>query len=193
MVAADNKQPKKALFPDVWWKDSHIKFGGRTSTRAGTTEKNDNDNGNDSHANGSSARNYGSTHETISYEPLVDEETQEPSFVIPSDFPQCVVDDNGAREPVLFGNNPVDVQSDISNRSSSSSSNDDESGCDRDSDYDSSDEEIELEQPHRTLGLIFFDFLRFVAISANLRMINTQMVPVFLAWGKMEILHVALR
>ena len=91
------------------------------------------------------------------------------------------------------------VPSDISNHSFSSSNNSDNNSNNDDSYYDSDDdssseyEEDEIEQPHRTLGLIFFDFIRFVAISANVRCINTQMMPVFLSWGKMDVLNVVLR
>ena len=139
-----------------------------------------------------------------------DEEAGEASFlidkVIPIDvpFPEDLTSTKAqsqSDELTLFGQ--LDVQSDISNShnsnthhdSSGSSSNVSDSGSSytsTSSNYD--DYDYDIEQPHRTLGLICFDFLRFVAISANVRMINTQMVPVFLAWGRgMELLHVALR
>ena len=66
-------------------------------------------------------------------------------------------------------------------------------GSDDDDDNGSSGSDEELEPPHKTCGLIFFDFVRFIAIMANFRNIGTQMVPVFLAVKTMKILHVALR
>ena len=102
------------------------------------------------------------------------------------------------------------VPSDISNHSFSSvddNSNSDGRSSEEDDDedeYDSDDEYYdEIEQPHRTLGLILFDFIRFIAISANVRCINTQLVPIFLScWGdgakckhksQMDLLDVVLR
>ena len=108
------------------------------------------------------------------------------------------------------------VPSDISNHSFSSvddngnnSDEDDSSNSEDDDDdedeYDSDDEYYdEIEQPHRTLGLILFDFIKFIAISANVRCINTQLVPIFLScWGdggakckhksQMDLLDVVLR
>ena len=103
------------------------------------------------------------------------------------------------------------VPSDISNHSFSSvddNSNSDGRSSDEEDDdedeYDSDDEYYdEIEQPHRTLGLILFDFIRFIAISANVRCINTQLVPIFLScWGdgakckhksQMDLLDVVLR
>lgn len=78
--------------------------------------------------------------------------------------------------------------SDISNDSSDSESDDDYSSC-------ASDDESEhsLERPHRTVGLIFFDTLRLVALSANVRFFNTEMVPVLMAWKTMDILNKCLR
>ncbi len=69
---------------------------------------------------------------------------------------------------------------------------DDSSSCDSD---DSSQYYDEIEQPHRTLGLLFFDFIRFIAISANLRCVNTQLMPIFMCYGKceMDLLSVVLR
>ena len=106
------------------------------------------------------------------------------------------------------------VPSDISNHSFSSvddnnsnysdedgSSNSEEDEDDED-EYDSDDDYYdEIEQPHRTLGLILFDFIKFIAISANVRCINTQLVPIFLScWGakckhksQMDLLDVVLR
>ncbi|KAL7469123.1 hypothetical protein ACHAXS_009379 [Conticribra weissflogii] len=69
-------------------------------------------------------------------------------------------------------------------------SDDESASSDSSGDYDDDDDEIE--PPHKTLGLIFFDFLRFIAVMANFRLIGTQIVPVFLV-RKMGILHVALR
>lgn len=78
--------------------------------------------------------------------------------------------------------------SDISNDSSSSESDNDYSSYDSDDDDDHS-----LEQPHRTLGLIFFDFIRFIALSANIRFFNTELMPVLLNWKNMDILNKCLR
>mmetsp|Transcript_4361 Transcript_4361/g.8852 ORF Transcript_4361/g.8852 Transcript_4361/m.8852 type:complete len:408 (-) Transcript_4361:85-1308(-) len=96
-----------------------------------------------------------------------------------------------------------------SNKSSITNSDSYGSGCcdDNDNGHDESDDESvdsnsneefdddpdeEIEPPHKTLGLIFFDFLRFIAVMANFRLIGTQIVPVFLV-RKMGVLHVALR
>jgi hypothetical protein len=81
--------------------------------------------------------------------------------------------------------------SDISNDSSDSESDDNYSSYESESSDDMDDHD--LEQPHRTLGLIFFDFVRFVAFSANVRFFNTQMMPVLLAWKSMDILNKCLR
>lgn len=77
--------------------------------------------------------------------------------------------------------------SDISNDSSDSESDDDYSS------YASDESDHSLERPHRTVGLIFFDTLRLVAISANVRFFNTEMVPVLMAWKTMDILNKCLR
>jgi hypothetical protein len=77
--------------------------------------------------------------------------------------------------------------SDISNDSSSSESDNDYSS------YDSDDDDHSLEQPHRTLGLIFFDFIRFIALSANIRFFNTELMPVLMNWKNMDILNKCLR
>ncbi|KAL3810335.1 hypothetical protein ACHAXA_002529 [Cyclostephanos tholiformis] len=75
--------------------------------------------------------------------------------------------------------------SDISGPTSSDSDDDD--------DDDEDDDDCEIEQPHRTLGIIFFDFVRCVAVSANCRCVSTQLMPLFLAWNKQDALSVALR
>jgi len=108
---------------------------------------------------------------------------------LPLDFSECVVD-TSIDTASDFGGNRLDAPSDISNQSSivSDSSSDDHSSSESSEYY-----ENEIEQPHRTMGLIFFDFIRFVAIFANVRHVNTQIVPVFLASSQMEVLHVALR
>ena len=46
-------------------------------------------------------------------------------------------------------------------------------------DNDDDDDDI-IAQPPRTLGLIFFDFIRCLAVSANIRCINTQLMPLFI-------------
>lgn len=204
----NGESKSKSLFPDVWWKDSSpMKFGKKKNRNSSNDTNNTSHGSGGDHGNGNDTPNYGSTHS--SHEPLTDngdDEEEEPSFlidIVPSDFPgECIVDINNHANNIkgggsggdgneCIGNHQVDVASDISNHSSSDDGDDDDSSCDGSSSeyYD----EDEIEQPHRTLGLIFFDFIRFVAISANVRCVNTQMVPVFLAWGKMEILHVALR
>eukprot|EP00985_Skeletonema_marinoi_P006675 scaffold2901_cov99-Skeletonema_marinoi.AAC.4 len=94
----------------------------------------------------------------------------------------------------IFGNDTNNILqpregtlSDISNDSSDSESDDDYSS------YASDDSDHSLERPHRTVGLIFFDTLRLVAISANVRFFNTEMVPVLMAWKTMDILNKCLR
>lgn len=74
-----------------------------------------------------------------------------------------------------------DDDDDDDNRGSSCSysDNEEEDGCD------------EIAQPPRTLGLIFFDFVRCVAVSANIRCINTELFPLFLV--KLDPLSVAVR
>ena len=70
----------------------------------------------------------------------------------------------------------------------------------------------QIEPPHKTLSVLFFDVIRFVAINADCRLINTELMP--MVWSgvgktvrqsirhgnvsgmsdeKMEVLHVALR
>lgn len=140
--------------------------------------------------------NYGSMAHTSSDELLADDQEEESSLVIdknlPLKFPECVVDTSltSHHDYSEFGDHQLDVPSDISNQSSSNIA----SSSDDDCSYESSEyDEDEIEKPHQTLGLILFDFVRFVAIGANVRCINTQMVPIFLTWGHMEVLHVALR
>ena len=77
--------------------------------------------------------------------------------------------------------------SDISNDSSASESDDDFSS------YASDDSVHSLERPHRTVGLIFFDTLRLIAITADVRYVNTEMVPVLLAWKTMDSMNKLLR
>jgi hypothetical protein len=88
-------------------------------------------------------------------------------------------------------NDDSDKLSDIS--STSSCDDDDDEDNDRDSAYSEStnddndndnNEENDnnddiIAQPPRTLGLIFFDFIRCIAVSANIRCINTQLMPLF--------------
>lgn len=191
---------KKQLFPDVWWKSPNKEDNSGGVPREGGDE-NINTNGND--------RNYGAISST-SYEPVAStadngRDEEGPSLldtIVPVNFPDCIIAANNGgnnktqhQQQQSFGSIHVsEVPSDISNRSDSSVN--DNSGEGSSSCYDSSSDdeyEDEIEQPHRTLGLIFFDFIRFIAISANVRCVNTQMMPVFLAWGKMDMLSVALR
>lgn len=66
----------------------------------------------------------------------------------------------------------------------------------------------QVEPPHKTLSVLFFDVIRFIAMNADIRLINTELWPILmggvgekfrLPWvgrmsdEKMEILHVALR
>eukprot|EP00956_Cyclotella_meneghiniana_P029687 scaffold72705_cov76-Cyclotella_meneghiniana.AAC.2 len=66
----------------------------------------------------------------------------------------------------------------------------------------------QVEPPHKTLSVLLFDIIRFIAMNADIRLINTQLWPILngvvgqkfrLPWvggmsdEKMEILHVALR
>ena len=201
------------LFPDVWWKSPPKNKESSSSTNGGAIsnlQRRHDGNG----VYGNDAINYGSIHSSTNNnnEDEGGEITPTTSLIdkiVPSDLLEYVVgiscnnnenannnkkqQQNDCCEEDEFG-----VPSDISNHSFSSSNNSDNSNND-DSYYDSDDddsseyEEDEIEQPHRTLGLIFFDFIRFVAISANVRCINTQMMPVFLSWGKMDVLNVVLR
>ena len=196
----------KSLFPDSVFPDSAD--GGRKQQQEhrgviGDATANGNDN----------KMNYGSTLSSYSscFKPLMDEggdeEKGETSFLIdapkstidiPSDFPACVV--NGGANNKEGGNQSNQhrrLYSDISNISSGndnsiSDGNDDSSSAESGSGSEYYDED-EIEQPHRTLGLIFFDFLRLMALSASGRCVNTQIVPVFLAWGKMDLLDMSLR
>ena len=82
--------------------------------------------------------------------------------------------------PSLGDGNNDNVQSDIS---SSSTINDDDDDDDDDENNDDDDSIEIIEQPHRTLGLIFFDFIRCIAMSANVRCLNTQLMPIFMSLG----------
>lgn len=211
----------KPLFPEniEWWNSP----GKDTSTgRSDTNNNGSNDNQGDNDDNVNNKYDYGSIlpHSAYNFQPLVDDdngnnnnaaaiddnddvEEGEPSFLIDKVIPVDFTDNNAIQHYDEFGQ--LDVQSDISNSNrdsnansssvinSSSNSSDDDDGSSDDDNSSSSEYEDEIEQPHRTLGLIFFDFLRFVALSADVRCVNTQMVPVFLAWGKMDLLDVALR
>lgn len=126
-------------------------------------------------ADANGAANYGSTQSR-------DEEGGGPSFPLADPF-----DDDELVYRRLDHSYELNVPSDVSDQTSSSSGSGSGSGS-YDSEYDE-----EIEPPHRTLGLICFDVLRFVSIGANFRSISTQIFPVFLAWGQMELLQVALR
>jgi hypothetical protein len=84
--------------------------------------------------------------------------------------------------PIVYSPSLVDntnndnVQSDISSASCIN-------GNEHDDDDDDDDSIEIIEQPHRTMGLIFFDFIRCIAISANVRCLNTQLMPIFMALG----------
>ena len=209
----EKKKEAEALFPDVWWQ-SPDKKEGITSAAADTPKCNnlqtiDNNN-----------TNYGSLQyksNTSSYNNITDVNIEEqrsnnelqegrhsrtPSLIEqlieqPSELLESLVDSCNSQILTLQRNinGEEDDTSDISNQSSNSnnSGSDDDNSCDSD---DSSQYYDEIEQPHRTLGLIFFDFIRFVAISANLRCVNTQLMPVFMCYGKkceIDLLSVVLR
>ncbi len=83
-------------------------------------------------------------------------------------------------EPLL----PIVYSPSLVDNNSSNNNNDDIVRSDISSDDDDDEESIEIiEQPHRTMGLVFFDFIRCIAISANVRCINTQLMPVFMSMG----------
>ena len=203
------------LFPDVWWKSPPKNKEGSSRSNGGAISNLQRHDGNGVYGN--DAINYGSIHSTTNNntEEEGGEITPTTSLIdkiVPSDLLEYVVgiscnnnntnaNNNKKQQHDCCEEDEFGVPSDISNHSYSSSNNSDNSNND-DSYYDSDDddddgsseyEEDEIEQPHRTLGLIFFDFIRFVAISANVRCINTQMMPVFLSWGKMDVLNVVLR
>lgn len=196
---------KKAepLFPDVWWQASPQ--NGSAALR-GEGEERSAGGGNDAGgmANYGSTRQHSSNNSSRDNTVDEDEEGGSVSFlidtIVPVNFADRVLGACGGDDPPggcsEFGPNQLldDEPSDISNRTSSSGGDgdgdEDGSSC---SGSSASEYEDEIEQPHRTLGLIFFDFIRFVAISADLRCINTQLMPVFMAWGKMDLLSVALR
>jgi len=194
------KAKSKPLFSNIEWWKSPIKrktIGNNSISANDNTSSMSNDNNDNI--------NYGSMPSNSSYEPIVnDDDEGEPIFLIDKmvpDFPECLIDsnkqhlhNNNNRDELIGSSHQLDVPSDISNQSSVSGSND--SSHDGSSyDSDGSEYEDDIEQPHRTLGLLFFDFLRFVTIGVNVRCVNTQMVPLFLAWGRMEmeLLHIALR
>jgi hypothetical protein len=88
------------------------------------------------------------------------------------------------------GNNNTNDDSDdkLSDISSTSSCEDDDHDdgdehgslySESNNDNDDDDDDI-IAQPPRTLGLIFFDFIRCLAVSANIRCINTQLMPLFI-------------
>jgi len=163
------KQPKDPpTFPHKteWWEEDSSPPLQASKDKA-TNEKTNSNTGN----------NYGSTGQFDEEEPaafLLDN-------IVNVSFPSTGSSNGNAGLYDEFG--IKDVPSDISNNSSS----DEEDGSSGYSDED------DLEPPHRTCGLIFFDFLRFVAVSADMRLINTQIFPVFLDWKKMDILHISLR
>lgn len=164
------KQPKDPpIFPThktEWWEEDSSPPLQASKDKA-TNEKTNSNTGN----------NYGSTGQFDEEEPaafLLDN-------IVNVSFPSTGSSNGNAGLYDEFG--IKDVPSDISNNSSS----DEEDGSSGYSDED------DLEPPHRTCGLIFFDFLRFVAVSADMRLINTQIFPVFLDWKKMDILHISLR
>ena len=137
------------------------------------------DNATNEKTNSNAANNYGSTGQFDEEEPaglLLDN-------IVNVSFPST--GGNSGNHYDEFGG-VKDVPSDISNNSITS---DEEDGSSVYSDEDDDD----IEPPHRTCGLIFFDFLRFVAVSADMRLINTEIFPVFLDWKKMDILHISLR
>ena len=69
-----------------------------------------------------------------------------------------------------------------------------------------------LSPPHKTVSVLVFDLIRFIAVSSDCRLMNTELMPMFwsgvnktISWqihrgqgvmggeGKMQVLHVALR
>ena len=208
------KKEEAALFPEVWWQSPGKKED--TTSAAADTPK-----CNNLQTIDNNATNYGSLQyksNTSSYNNISDVDIEEggndnsevqegrhsrtPSLIEqlieqPSELLESLVDSCNNQILTLQRNinGEEDDTSDISNQSSRSNDNsdDDDSSCD-DSD-NSSQYYDEIEQPHRTLGLLFFDFIRFVAISANLRCVNTQLMPIFMCYGKceMDLLSVVLR
>ena len=209
----DNNMKDEPLFPDVWWKSPPKNKESSSSTNGGAASNlRTRHDGNGVYGN--DTINYGSIHSTTKGEEEGGEITPTTTSlidkIVPSDLLEYVVgiscnntnanNNNKKQHHDDCEEDEFGVPSDISNHSFSSSNNSGNNSNDDDSYYDSDDddssseyEEDEIEQPHRTLGLIFFDFIRFVAISANVRCINTQMMPVFLSWGKMDVLNVVLR
>ena len=213
-VGKEKKKETETLFPDVWWQSPNKKED--TTSAAADTPKCNNlqtiDNNNNT--------NYGSLQyksNTSSYNNISDADIEEqgndnseiedgrhsrtPSLIEqlieqPSELLESLVDSCNNQILTLQRNinGDEDDTSDISNQSSTSHNNsdDDDSSCGSDN---SSQYYDEIEQPHRTLGLLFFDFIRFVAISANLRCVNTQLMPIFMCYGKceMDLLSVVLR
>ena len=214
MVGGKEKKKKEeteALFPDVWWQSPNKKED--TTSAAADTPK-----CNNLQTINNNTTNYGSLQyksNTSSYNNISDVDIEEqgndnsevqdgrhsrtPSLIEqlieqPSELLESLVDSCNNQILTLQRNinGEEDDTSDISNQSSRSNDNSDCSSCDSD---DSSQYYDEIEQPHRTLGLLFFDFIRFVAISANLRCVNTQLMPIFMCYGKceMDLLSVVLR
>ena len=206
------KKEEETLFPDVWWQSPNKKEG-ITSTAADTPKCNN------LQTIDNIVTNYGSLQyksNTSSYNNISEVDIEEqgndnseveegqhsrtPSLIEqlieqPTELLESLVDSCNNQILTLQRNinGEEDDTSDISNQSSSSHNNsDDDSSCDSDN---SSQYYDEIEQPHRTIGLLFFDFIRFVAISANLRCVNTQLMPIFMCYGKceMDLLSVVLR
>ena len=196
-----------SLFPDIWWqspphgdddsdKDNggvrsryphrpffigndrrrhdHEKNNGMKSSttttdpnRNGTTRKYRNNNDFDV---GIRSCSYGSMHDDDNDDEGVairdDGET-----LLPVVYSPTLVDNDNSN------NNNDNVQSDISSEDSCYNGVDDH-------DHDDDDDSIEIiEQPHRSMGLIFFDFIRCIAVSANVRCLNTQLMPIIMSLG----------
>ena len=175
-------------FPDVWWKSPPAAAAARGEDGVGD------DAGDDCRER--DRRYYGSVDDDED-----DEERGGGRLILDAIVDFC---DRPSLYPQACGPQDVDrALSDISGTSTSGDDDDDDSYDSGSGDSsgsgsrDEDDGEREIEQPHRTLGLIFFDFVRCVAVSANMRCVSTQLMPLFLAWGmgqgKVDALSAALR
>jgi len=179
---ASSLSPSKSQSSENWWREAAQSFSPSKIT-SGTNDNDDN--------------NYGS----IAPPSYVTSPTRHNPFNEGMTANNLSLQDHTATstrdsydDDDIFGNDTNNILqpregtlSDISNDSSDSESDDDYSS------YASDDSDHSLERPHRTVGLIFFDTLRLVAISANVRFFNTEMVPVLMAWKTMDILNKCLR
>lgn len=207
------------MFPNItteWWKDSPTETSPNKKTNC-----NDDSNGgdNDNATNLNITNNYGSIPSSSSYEPLINNrniENKNDELFPTSLIEKCMdgicttittapttdggyIDGDGF---IRTYSNKSSITND-SGRSSVSGNgySSDSSSVNNEGDDDSDDssysgehdwkDDEELEAPHKTLGLLFFDTFRFIATMANFRLIMTEMVPLFLT--RMPLLHVTLR